>query len=210
MSLFALQLAGTSALTLLAGLTDATQGQSIMLDRPALLRQSTCATARRVSPPPLGCGVGVGDDLASHRVVLDLSWKTKRTASDVLTALLDVDGIRVVADRHLWDRPDTLALRHDFASERPFHVFCATGINRAVYLDSRALSPPSALSARRQRSVGMMAEVGASWRLTRQFNLETDLHWLDLTRDARLVRTDAGWVSGDPVALTLSLVWRCK
>ena len=210
MSLFALQLAGTSALTLLAGLTDATQGQSIMLDRPALLRQSTCATARRVSPPPLGCGVGVGDDLASHRVVLDLSWKTKRTASDVLTSLLDIDGIRVIADRHLWDRPDMLALRHDFASDRPFHLYCAAGIDRAVYLDSRAVNPSSALAAPRRRSVGMMAEVGASWWMTRQLSVETDIHWLDLTRDARLVRTDAGWVSGDPVALTLSLVWSGK
>jgi len=31
---------------------------------------------------------------------------------------------------------------------------------------------------------------------------------MDLTRDARLMRTDAGWVSIDPVTLTLSLVWR--
>jgi len=33
---------------------------------------------------------------------------------------------------------------------------------------------------------------------------------MDLMRDDRLVRTDAGWVGGDPVALTLSLVWRGK
>jgi hypothetical protein len=210
MSLFALQLAGTSALILLAGPTDATQGQSIVLNGPALLRESTCATARRMSPPPWGCGVGAGDDLASHRVVLDLSWKTKRTASDVLTSLLDIDGLRVIADRHLWDRPDMLALRHDFASDRPFHLYCAAGIDRAVYLDSRAVNPSSALSAPRRRSVGMMVEVGASWWLARQLSVETDIHWLDLTRDARLVRTDAGWVSGDPVALTLSLVWRGK
>jgi outer membrane protein W len=136
--------------------------------------------------------------------------KTKRTTADVLTELLDVDGIRVVADRHLWDRPDTVALRHDFASNTPFQLYCAAGIDRAVYLDSRALSPSSALSARRQRSVGMMAEVGASWRLTGQLNVETDIHWMDLTRDTRLMRTDAGWVSGDPVTLTLSLVWRGK
>lgn len=56
----------------------------------------------------------------------------------------------------------------------------------------------------------MMADVGASWRLTKQLNVETDIRWLDLSRNARLVRTDAGWVSGDPVGLTLSLVWRGK
>lgn len=157
-----------------------------------------------------GCGVSAGDDFASHRLALDVGWKTNRTTADVLTELLDVDGIRVVADRHLWDRPDTLALRHDFASDTRFQLYCAAGIDRAVYLDSRALSPSSALSARRQRSVGVMAEVGASWRLTGQLNVETDIHWMDLTRDSRLMRTDAGWVSGDPVTLTLSLVWRGK
>jgi hypothetical protein len=201
MSLSALQLASTSALALLAGSADATQGQSIVLDESALLLVSTCATPLRMSRTPWGCGVSGGDDLASRRLVLDLSWKTKHTASDVLTALLDVDGIRVVAERHHWDRPDILALRHDFASDRPFHLYCAAGIDRAVYLDSRVVSASSALSARRRRSLGMMAEVGASWRLTGQLNVETDIHWMELTRDARLVRTDAGWVGGDPAAL---------
>ena len=210
MSLSTLQLASTSALALLAGSADATQPQSIVLGESALLRVSTCATPLRVSRTPQECGVSAGDDFASHRLSLDVGWKTKRTTADVLTELLDVDGIRVVADRHLWDRPDTLALRHDFDSDTRFHLYCAAGIDRAVYLDSRALSPSSGLSARRQRSVGMMAEFGASWRLTGQLNVETDIHWLDLTRDARLMRTDAGWVSGDPVALTLSLVWRGK
>jgi hypothetical protein len=210
MSLSTLQLASTSALALLAGSADATQAQSIALDESALLRESTCVTPLRVARTLRGCGISAGDDFESHRLALDLSWKTKRTAADVLTELLDVDGIRVVADRHLWDRPDTLALRHDFASDTRFHLYCAAGIDRAVYLDARALSPSAALSARRQRSVDMMAEVGASWRLTGQLNVETNIHWMDLARDARLIRTDVGWVSGDPVALTLSLVWRGK
>ena len=210
MSLSTLQLASTSALALLAGSTDATQAQSIVLDEFALLRESTCATPLRMSRTSRGCGVSAGDDFASHRLTLDIDWKAKRTTADVLTELLDVDGIRVVADRHLWDRPDILALRHDFASDEPFHLYCAAGIDRAVYLDSRALSPSSALSARRQHSVGMMAEVGASWRLTGHLNVETDIHWMDLAPDARLIRTDVGWVSGNPVALTLSLVWRGK
>ena len=210
MSLSTLQLASTSALALLAGSPDATQAQSMVLGESALLRESTCATPLRMSQTPRECGVSAGDDFASHRLALDDGWKTKRTTADVLTELLDVDGIRVVADRHVWDRPDTLALRHDFASDTRFQLYCAAGIDRAVYLDSRALSPSSALSARRQRSVGMMAEVGASWRLTGQLNVETDIHWMDMTRDARLMRTDAGWVSGDPVTLTLSLVWRAK
>ena len=210
MSLSTLQLASTSAVVLLTGSPDAIQAQSIVLDESALLRESTCTTPLRVSRTFRGCGFSAGDDFASHRLALDVGWKTKRTTADVLTELLDVDGIRVVADRHLRDRPDTLALRHDFASDTRVQLYCATGIDRATYLDSRALSPSSALSARRQRSVGMMAEVGASWRLTGQLNVETDIHWMDLTRDARLMRTDAGWVSGDPVTLTLSLVWRAK
>ena len=181
MSLSTVQLASTSALALLAGSANATPGQSM-----------------------------VSDDLASHRVALELNWKTKRSASDVLTALLDVDGIRVLADRRAWDRPEVLALRHDFAPDNPFYLYCAAGIDRAVYLDSRALTPSSPLSAHRWRSVGAMAEVGASWRLTKQFNVEADVLWMDLARDSRMVRADAGSVSGDPVGLTLSLVWRGK
>jgi hypothetical protein len=208
MTLSTFQLASTSALALLAGSPDATQAQSIVLDESALLRESTCANPPRVSRTLRGCGVSTGDDFVPHRLALDVGWKTKRTTADVLTELLDVDGIRVVADRHLWDRPDTLALRHDFASNTRLQLYCAAGIDRAIYLDSRASSPSSALSARRQRSVGMMAEVGASWRLTGQLSVETAIHWMDLTRDERLMRTDAGWVSGNPV--TLTLVWRGK
>ena len=180
----------------------------MVLDEFELSRESTCAIPLTMSRTPGECAVRTGDDLASHRLTLDLDWKVKRTASDVLTDLLNVDGIRVVAERHLWDRPETVALRHDFASDTPFHLYCAAGIDRAVYLESRGLSPSAGLSTRRQRSVGMMAEVGTSWRLTGQLNVETDIHWMDLARDARLVRTDAGWVSGDPVTLSLSLVWR--
>jgi hypothetical protein len=203
-------LASTSALALLAGLADAAPGQSIVLDESALLRERTCATPLRVSGTPRGCNGGVGDDFVSHRLDLDLSWKTKRTVSDVLTELLDVDGIQVVADRHLWNRPDVLALRHDLSSDGPLHLYCAAGIDRAVYLGSPAVSPSLPLPARRRHSVGVMAEVGASWRLTQQLNVETDIHWVDLTRNAPSVRTDTGWNSGEPPTLTLSLVWRGK
>jgi len=134
------------------------------------------------------------DDLGSHRVVLDLDWRTKRTASDVLTDLLDVDGIRVVAERHLWDRPDTLALRHDFASDQPLHLFCAAGIDRAEYWP--------VVGTRRQSSMGALAKVGAAWRLTGQLDVESAIRWMNLTRDVGLVG------SGDTAALTLSLVWR--
>src|ERR1700678_71466 len=119
MSLSTLQLASTSALALLAGSAEAIQGASVVLDESALSPQSACATPLRVSVSRMvgQCAVGGGDDLAGQRLFLDLAWNTKPTVSDVLTDLLDVDGIRVVADRHLWDRPDTLALRHDFDSD---------------------------------------------------------------------------------------------
>ena len=134
------------------------------------------------------------DDLGSHRVVLDLDWRTKRTASDVLTDLLDVDGIRVVAERRLWDRPDTLALRHDFDTDSPFHLFCAAGIDRAMYWP--------VVGTRRRSSMGTLAEVGAAWRLTGQLDVESDIRWVDPTRNVGLVG------SGGTAALTLSLVWR--
>ena len=208
MSLSAIQLVSTSALAMFAGSADAAHAPPIVVDESALLRESSCASVPRMSRTAAKCEVDADDDLVPHPLALDHSWKMKRTAPDVLTELLDVDGIQVVADRHVWDRPDNLSLRHDFASDTPLHLYCAAGIDRTVYLDSRALSPSSGRSARRWRSVGTMADAGASWRLTGQLKVETNIRWMDVSRDARLVRTGAGWVSGDPVALTLSLVWR--
>jgi len=153
-------------------------------------------------------GAGTGPGFAPGRPAVDLGWKTKRTTSDVLTDLLDVRGVQVVIDRHLWDRPDTLALRHEFASDSTFSLYSEAGIDRAVYLESRAPTFASAVSTRRERSMGMMAEVGASWKLTGELKVETGLHWMGLTRNARLLRTDAGWVSADPVTVRVSLVWR--
>jgi len=205
MSLPILQLASTSAL--LAGSASA---PPIAFDESALLRGSSCAPPPRMSRTASECGVGDDDELMSQRLALGQSWKTKRTVSDVLTGLLDVEGVQVVAERHVWNMPDNLVLRHDFASDTPLHLYCAAGLDRTVYLDSRALNPSSGMLARRERSVGMMAEAGASWRLTGKVNVESDIRWMDVSGDARLMRTDAGWVSGDPVALTLSLVWRGK
>ena len=125
MSLSTLQLAGTGALVLLAGSANAPQGSSLVL---------------------------VSDVPAPSRLDLNLDWKTTQTASDVLTDLLDVDGIRVVADRSRWDLPETLALRHDFASDSLIHLYCTAGIDRAVFLESPVPSPASALSIRRERS----------------------------------------------------------
>lgn len=195
MSLSTLQFASTGALVLLAGSADAHPEQSIVLDESVLARESAVAAVDGPTWPHLN---------------LHLVWKSKRTASDVLTDLLDVDGIRVMAERRTWDQPDTLALRHDFASDTPIRLYCAAGIDRAVYLESHTLSPAAALSFRRERTVGMMAEVGTSLQLTERLNVETDIHWMDAARDARLVRTDAGWVSGDPITVSVSLVWRGK
>lgn len=206
MSLSALQLAGTSALALVAGSGDVNHTLPIVFGAPVMLRPTPCTDALKLPRTAGKCGAG--DDASPRRLGLDHSWQTRRTATDVLTELLNVNGIRVVADKHVWDRPENLMLRHDFASTTPLHLYCAAGVDRAVYLDSRALSPALGLAARRQRSIGLMAAAGASWRLNEQFNVETDIRWLDVSRDARLMRTDAGWVSGDPLGLTLSVVWR--
>jgi outer membrane protein W len=210
MSLSTLQLASTGALMFFAGSADGYPGQSMVSDESALARESACATSLQLSQKSGRCAVAAADGSTSTHLNLNLVWKSKRTASDVLTDLLNVDGIRVMAERHTWDQPDTLALRHDFASDMPIRLYCAAGVDRAVYLESHTLSPASALSIRRERSVGMMAEVGSSLQLTERLNVETDIHWMDMARDVRLMRTDAGWVGGDPITLSVSLVWRVK
>jgi hypothetical protein len=210
MSLSTLQLASTGAVVLLAGSGGAPHGPSLVLDEPALAYEHACPAFSGMSRKAGACAAASGDRPTSPPLNLKVVWKTRRTASDVLTDLLDVDGVRVVADRRTWDQPDTLALRHDFAAEIPVHLFCGAGIDRAVYLESHTSNPEVAQSVRRERSVGMMAEVGASLRLTGGLDVEAGLHWRELARDARLLRTEAGWVSGDPVTIAVSLVWRSK
>jgi outer membrane protein W len=126
----------------------------------------------------------------------------------VLTNLLDMEGVKVVASTHEWDRPDSLALRHYFAADSPFRPYASFGLNRAVYLYGASPNLTSPDSQHTGRSVGVMAELGAAWTITRQFEIEGNVHWFDASGDARLLRTTAGWISADPVAVTLLVVWR--
>ena len=134
----------------------------------------------------------------------------KRTVSDVLTNLVNVDGVLIVAETHMWNRPDTLAARHYFRADAAFRPYASIGINRGIYLDPSSASLAFTAAGQTRRSYGVMAEMGAAWHLTRQFEMAADVHWFESNSAGRLLRTDAGLITADPVALTLSVAWRCN
>ena len=134
----------------------------------------------------------------------------KRTVSDVLTSLVNVDGVLIVAETHMWNRPDTLAARHYFRADAALRPYASIGINRGVYLEPSSTSLSITAGGQTRRSYGVMAEMGAAWHITRQFDLAADLHWFESNSAGRLLRTDTGLITADPVALTLSIAWRCN
>ena len=132
----------------------------------------------------------------------------ERSISDLLTNLLDVDALRVSADTHRWNCPDTVSLQHHFLRNVGFSPYLAVGMNRSTYLDDAALKPVLGRLARSRRSFGPMAEAGLSWTVTRDLDLSLDVHWLDLNGSAAVLRTDTGPIAADRVALTLGFAWR--
>ncbi len=129
-----------------------------------------------------------------------------RSAAEVLTDLLDVDGIRVVATRR-WNCPETLALQHLFYTGTPLRPYLSFGINRAVYRGAAVLSPALARGEGSHRSIGMLAQTGVAWELAPRLHLSADLHWLDLDARAAVLRTEGGYIPADPVGVSLSIHW---
>ena len=53
----------------------------------------------------------------------------------------------------------------------------------------------------------MLAEAGLSWRVGPRFDVSANIHWLDAGSAAVLLRTDAGYVATDPLAMSLAVSW---
>lgn len=146
--------------------------------------------------------------------VLDLHLRSEargshRSAAEVLTDLLDVDGVRVVADRR-WNCPETLAVQHLFHTGTPWRPYISFGINRAIYRGAGVLSPALARAEGSHRSIGMLAQTGVAWELAPHLHLSADLHWLDLDARAAVLRTQGGYIPADPVGASLSVHWSAR
>jgi len=163
----------------------------------------TAATAAPTQAPSFAVRFNPGSFFLLARAAA-----VKRTVSDVLTNLVNIDGVLIVAETHMWNRPDTLAARHYFRADTAFRPYASIGINRGMYLDPSSASLAFTAGGQTRRSYGVMAEMGAAWHLTRQFEMAADVHWFESNSAGRLLRTDSGLITADPVALTLSVAWR--
>ena len=146
----------------------------------------------------------------SRHLILERAGTVQRIGSDRVTNLANIDGILIVVQRRIWNRPDTLAALHYFRADAAFRAYASLGINRGAYLDPSTANLGFTASSQTRRLFGIMAEMGAAWHITRQFDLAADLHWFESNSAGRLLRTDTGLITADPVALTLSIAWRCN
>jgi hypothetical protein len=144
----------------------------------------------------------------STRFNLTYRAADRRTVSETLADLLNIDGVRILADPHARNGPDSVAVKRYFWADGEFRPYAAVGINRAAYLDAASLNPKYAAHEQSRHCVGMMAEVGTTWRVTRQLDLNADVHWFDVNSAARILRTRAGFANADPVNFALMVIWR--
>jgi len=146
----------------------------------------------------------------SRHLILERAGTVQRIGSDRVTNLANIDGILIVVQRRIWNRPDTLAALHYFRADAAFRAYASLGINRGAYLDPSTANLGFTASSQTRRLFGIMAEMGAAWRVTPHLEMAANVHWFGSSKVGRLMRTDSGLINADPVALTLSVAWRCN
>lgn len=120
------------------------------------------------------------------------------------------DAAQLVVQQDRRDGTDLLTLRYPLAELGAVRAYAGAGLNQAVYFDE-AIDGPALLTRRqRQRSLGAAAELGAEFRVSRQFMVNAELRWADLDTDEVLLRSEDGLVGADPVSLGVSVGWRFR
>ncbi len=146
----------------------------------------------------------------SSRFILEPTEAARQSVADFLTKLVGIDGVRIVAEKRDWARPEILVARRYFRADTAFRPYASFGINRGRYLDPSTACLGLTASSQTRRSFGVMAEVGAAWSIAPRLEMNADVHWFASNKGGQMMRTDTGWASADPIALTLSIVWRYR
>jgi len=146
----------------------------------------------------------------SSRFIVEPTEAARQSVADFLTKLVGIDGVRIVAEKRDWARPEILVARRYFRADTAFRPYASFGINRGRYLDPSTACLGFTASSQTRRSFGVMAEVGAAWSIAPSLEMNADVHWFASNKGGQMMRTDTGWASADPIALTLSIVWRYR
>ena len=181
----------------------------------ATAASSDAGVARGVTTPPTPVALTQAWTFTdrfnpSSRFTLELTEHARQSVADFLTKLVGIDGVRIVAEKRDWNRPEILLARRYFWADSAFRPYASFGINRGRYVDPSTTCLGFTASSQTRRSFGVMAEVGSVWRITPRLEMNADVHWFASNKVGQIMRTDAGWASADPIVLSLSVVWRYR
>jgi hypothetical protein len=120
------------------------------------------------------------------------------------------DALQLVVQRDRMDGAELLTLRYPLADLGALRAYAGAGVNRTVYLAESRFGPSTPVGMDRERAVGAAAEIGAEVRLSDRMMISADMRWLDLADEAVVLRTKAGPVVADELALGIAVGWRFR
>jgi hypothetical protein len=121
------------------------------------------------------------------------------------------DSLQLVVQQDRRDGTDLLTLRLPLSAAGNLTTYAGAGLNQTVYFaDARDTEPTFISRHNRHRSMGAAAELGAELRLSEQIMVNADVRWVDLAKEASVLRTPSGLVGAESVSVGVSLGWRFR
>jgi hypothetical protein len=128
---------------------------------------------------------------------------------DELGVLTD-GSLLVVLQQERCDGAELLTLRYPVVAVGRLWTYAGIGLNRAVYFSGSEFGSTVMNRRNRQRSLGGAVEFGVALPVTERVYVNADLRWIEIDRDAVVLRTEQGLAAADAVSVGLSLRWRFR
>jgi hypothetical protein len=128
---------------------------------------------------------------------------------DELGILTD-GSLQLVLQKERCDGAELLTLRYPVVVAGRLRTYAGVGLNRAVYFSASESGPTFFNRRNRHRSLGGAAEFGVELPLSERIHLNADLRWIDIDKNAVMLRTEQGLVAADAVSAGVSLRWRFR
>jgi outer membrane protein len=134
---------------------------------------------------------------------------TPNVAIDVLGALpfkhdinLVSNGAKVASTQHL---PPTFSVQYHFAPSAKFDPYVAVGLNYTLFFNKKTTGALAGTRLSLGNSVGVAAQVGGDFALSKDWVLSVDARWMDIDTNAKVNGASIGSVAIDPLAYGIAI-----